>query len=84
MTSSTGFLEEQNESISNQPLKTLMLLSKKIACFFQTVLESETRSLLPTVWLDFSSTLDMSDRQIDQFARPSDSLSNSLNITCKN
>ena len=49
MTSSTGFLEEQNESISNQPLKTLMLLSKKIACFFQTVLESETRSLLPTV-----------------------------------
>ena len=40
---------------------------------------SETCNLSPTFQLDLSWTLEMSDRQIDRFARTSDSLSSSLN-----
>ena len=39
-------------------------------------------SLSQTVQLDFSWILEMSDRQKDPFARPSESLSNSLNTMC--
>ena len=42
---------------------------------------SETSSLSPNVQLDFSWTLEMSDRENDRFARTSGSLSSSLSAT---
>ena len=69
-----------NLQISNQ--KEINLAFDKISVVFQTVLESEARSVLPTVQLDFSSILQMSDQQNDQFARLPDSLSNSLSTMC--
>ena len=57
----------------NQPL-TKINCADEISLLLQTVLESEANSLSPTVQLDFSWTLEMSDRQNDLFARPSDTL----------
>ena len=57
------------------------MVSIKLACFFKAVLESEPRMFLPTVQLDFSWTLEMSDRQNHRFARTSDSLSSSMSAT---
>ena len=45
----------------NQPLKQINIAFKKISLFFQTALESEARFVLPTVQLDVSSTVEMSD-----------------------
>ena len=53
----------------------------KISLFFKTVLESEARSILLTVQLDFSWTLEMSHRENDRFAKQSNSLSSSLSAT---
>ena len=50
----------------------------KISLVFQTVLESEARSRLPTVQLEFISIPKMSDRQNDWFARPSESLKSTV------
>ena len=58
----------------NQPLKKINCASDKISLLLQTVLESEARIFLPTVQLDFSSTLKMPDQQNDRFARLSDSV----------
>ena len=59
------------------------MLSIKLACLhLQTVLESEARIFLPTVQLDFSWTLEMSDRQNDRLARPSGSLKSSVKSIC--
>ena len=66
----------------NQTLKKISNDFHKISLLFQTVLESEARSLLPTDQLDFSRTLKMSDRQNDRFARPSDCLKSSLSTLC--
>ena len=52
----------------NQPLKKINCAFDKISLLLQTVLESEVRSFLPTVQLDFNWTLEMSDRQNDWFA----------------
>ena len=46
----------------NQTLKKINCAFDKINLVLQTVLESEARGVLPTVQLDFSWTLDMSDR----------------------
>ena len=62
----------------NQPLKKIDNDFDKISLLFQTALESEATSFLPTDQLDFSWTLKMSDRQNDRFARPSDSVKRSL------
>ena len=66
----------------NQPLKTFNRTFDKISLLFQTVLESEAKRLLPTVQLDFSWTFKMSHRQNDRFARPSNSLKNSVSTIC--
>ena len=58
----------------NQPLKKINCVFEKISLLLQTVLESEARIFLPTVQLDFSSTLKMPDQQNDRFARLSDSV----------
>ena len=50
-----------------QPLKKINPAFDKISLLFQAVLESEARSLLPAVQLDFSWTIQMSDRQNDRF-----------------
>ena len=87
MTSSIGsFKANSLEMIqfSNQPLKTFNRTVDKISLLFQTVLEPETKSLLPTVRLDFSSTIKMRDRQNDRFTRPSDSLKSSVSTVCIN
>ena len=62
----------------NYPLKKISNDFDKMSLFFQTVLESDPASLLPADQLDFSWTLEMSDRQDDRFARPSDSVKSSL------
>ena len=54
----------------------------KFTLLFQTVLESEARSSLPTCQLSFSWTLEMFNRQNNSFTRPSDSLRNSFNTIC--
>ena len=46
-------------------LKKIILAFDKISLLFQTVLESEARSVLPTVQMDLSWTLQMSDQQND-------------------
>ena len=66
---------------AKQPLKKINRAFDKISLFFQTVLESVARSFLPTVQLDFSWTLGMSDRQNHRFGRPSECLSSSLSAT---
>ena len=62
----------------NQPLKKINCAFEKISQLLQTVLESESRNFLPTVQLDFSWTLQMSDPQNDWFARRSDTLKSSV------
>ena len=47
----------------NQLLNKINCAFDKISLISQTVLKSETRSFLPTVQLDFSWTLEMSNRQ---------------------
>ena len=66
----------------NGPLKKISNDFDKIGVLFLTVSESEGRSLLATVQLDFSWTLDMPDQQIDRFARAFGSLSNSFSTMC--
>ena len=66
----------------NQLLKKINPDFDKISLLFETVLESEVRSLLLTLQLNFSWTLKISDWQNDRFAGPSDSLSNSLSTMC--
>ena len=84
MASSRGSFQansfEMNQ-LPNQPLKKINRAFDKISLLFQTVLELEAKILLPTVQLDFSWTLQMSDRQNDQFERPSECLSSSLSAT---
>ena len=63
-------------------LKKIILAFDKISLLFQTVLESEARSVLPTVQMDLSWTLQMSDQQNDWSARPLDSLRSSLTTKC--
>ena len=65
----------------NQPLKKINCAFDKISLLLQTVLESEVRSFLPTVQLDFNWTLEMSDQQNDWFARTFHNLSSSLGAT---
>ena len=75
MTSSISSFKANSLEINefpNQPLKKIKRAFNKISLLFQTVLESEARSLLPTVQLDFSWTLEMSDRQNDRFDRQND------------
>ena len=84
MTSYRGSFKDNSFEInqfSNQPLK-IIVLSLKIILLLQTVLESEARSLLPTDQLDFSWTLEMSDRQNNWFAGPSYSLGSSMITLC--
>ena len=52
----------------NQPLKKINCAFDKISLLLQTVLESEARSFLLIVQLDFNCTLEMSDQQNDWFA----------------
>ena len=59
-------------------LKKIILAFDKISLLFQAVLESEARSVLPTVQMDLSWTLQMSYQQDDWSARPLDSLRSSL------
>ena len=84
MTSSKGSFKansfEMNE-FPHQPLKKISNDFDRISLFFQTVSKSEAKSLLPTVQLDFSWTLEMSDWQNHRFARPSESLSISPTAT---
>ena len=54
----------------NQPLKMINRAFDKLSLLFQTVLEQEPSSVSPTVTLDFSWTLGMSDLQNDRFTRP--------------
>ena len=61
----------------NQLLKKISNDFDKISLLFQTVLESEAASLTPTDQLDFSWTLEMSNRHNAWFARPSDSVKRS-------
>ena len=86
MTTSRGSFKansfEINEFLYQPHKKKISNDFDENSLLFQTVSESEARILLPAVQLDFSSTLEMSDRQNDRFARPSESLSNSLNAMC--
>ena len=85
MTSSRGSFKANSFEINefrNQPSKKINPAFHKINLLFQTVLKSEGGSLLPTVQLDFSWALEMSNRQNDRLARPSDSLSNSMSTMC--
>ena len=66
----------------NQPLKSFNRAFDKISLCFETILEPGTKRLLPTVQLDYSWTLKMSDQQNDWFARPSDSLKSSVKTIC--
>ena len=50
----------------------------KITLHYVTAPLSEATSLSPTVQLDFSWTLEISDRQSYRFGRPSECLSRSL------
>ena len=69
------------DEFSNQPLKKFNINFDKTNLPFQTVFESEARSLLPTVQLYFSWTLEMSYRQNDWFARSSEGQSISPSAT---
>ena len=85
MTSSIGSFKTNSLEMMqfpNQPLKNFNRAFDKISLLFQTVLELEAKSLIPSVQLDFSWTLKMSDRQNDWFARPSNSLKNSVSTIC--
>ena len=65
MTSSRGSVKANSYKMSefpNQQFKKNPVF-EKINRLFQIVLKSEDRSFLPTVHLDFSWTLQMSDRQ---------------------
>ena len=53
--------------LPNQPLKKLNCSFDKINLLLPTVLESDSRTFLPTVQLDFSWALKVSDQQNDQF-----------------
>ena len=66
----------------NQQLKRTNRAFDKVSLLFQTALESEARTFLQTVQLDFSWTLEMYDWRNDPFARPSDSLRSSLSSLC--
>ena len=66
----------------NNPLKKIIPAFDEISLVFQTVLESEARNLLPSVQLEFSCSLKMSDRQNDRFTRPSESLKISVSTIC--
>ena len=70
---------EMNE-FSNKQMKKINLASNEISLHFETVLELESRELLPTVHLDFSWTLKISDQQNDWFAKASDSLGSSQTV----
>ena len=72
---------EMNQ-LPNQALKKINRAFDKISLLFQTVLELKAKSLLQTVQLEFSWTLEMSDRQNDRFARLSDSLKNFVSTIC--
>ena len=61
--------------------KNIHCLLSKISLHFLTVSWSETSSYLPTVQLDFSWVLEMSNRQNDRFAWTSDNLNSSLSGT---
>ena len=65
---------------SNKQMKKINLASNEISLHFETVLELESRELLPTVHLDFSWTLKISDQQNDWFAKASDSLGSSQTV----
>ena len=65
-----------------QPLKKVNSAFDKTGLLLQTALESEAKSLLPTFQFDYSWTVEMSDRQNDWFAKPSDSLDRSLSTLC--
>ena len=69
------------DEFPKQSLKKFNKIFDKISLLFQTVFESETRSLLPTVQLDFSWTLEMSDQQNDRLVRLSEGLSISPSAT---
>ena len=58
------------------------IIQSLLQLLFQTVLESEAKSLLPTVQFDFSWTLEISNRQNDRFERLSDSLKSSVSTIC--
>ena len=84
MTSSRGSFKANSFEMDEFPKQTLKKFYNnfdKISLLFQTVFASESRSLLPTVQLDFSWTLEISNRQNDQFARPSEGLSISPSAT---
>ena len=65
-----------------QLLKKISNEIHNISLLFHTVLESEDSSLSPTVQLDCSLTLEMSDQQNKRLAKPSDILSNFLRTIC--
>ena len=71
-----------NESTSKSSIIKINRAFDKISLLFQTVFELEAKSLLSTVQLEFSWTLEMSDRQNDRFARLSGSLKNSVSTIC--
>ena len=71
-----------NESTSKLSIKKINRAFDKISLLFQTVLELKAKRLLQTVQLEFSWTLEMSDRQNDRFARLSDSLKNFVSNIC--
>ena len=52
-----------------------------IKLLFRNVLESEARSVLPTVQMDVTWTPEISDRKSDRCARPSECLSSSPGAT---
>ena len=85
MTSSRGSFKAnffEMTQIPNQPVKIINRAFDKISLLFQTVLESEARNLSPTVQLDFSWTLQITDQQNARFARASDSLRSSQSTMC--
>ena len=53
--------------LPNQPLKKLNCAFDKINLLLPSVLESDSRTFLPTVQLDFSWALKVSNQQNDQF-----------------
>ena len=48
------------DEFPKQPLKKINNNFERISVLFQAVFESEAKSLLPTIQLDFSWTLEMS------------------------
>ena len=63
------------DEFPKQPLKKFNNNFDKISLLFETVFNSEARSVLPTVQLDFSWTLKMFDGQNNWFPRTSEGLS---------